>query len=204
MRRSTRAGASAGALVRTFTTPGGKPASLKTSPISRCVPGQISDALSTTELPQASAVATARTPRMIGAFHGAMPRQTPAGWRTDIARHPGLSDGITSPAICVVSDAASRSMPVASLTLKADQISVVPISAIMIRTKASRLASSAAAAFSNRARLAFGPSADHPGNAAEAAATAASASEAVAAAARLATSCDSGLRRSNTLPLEAA
>src|SRR4051812_41043872 len=95
-------------------------------------------------------------------------------------------------------------MPVASLTLKDDQISVVPISAIMIRTKASRLASSASAAFSNRARLAFGPSADHAANAAEAAATAASASKAVAAAARLATSCDSGLRRSNTLPLEAA
>ena len=36
-------------------------------------------------LPQASGIAMARTPRMIGAFHGAMPSTTPTGWRIAIA-----------------------------------------------------------------------------------------------------------------------
>ena len=40
---------------------------------------QFSLPLSTTVLPQASGVAIARTPRMTGAFHGAMPSTTPAG-----------------------------------------------------------------------------------------------------------------------------
>jgi hypothetical protein len=39
----------------------------------------------------------ARTPRMIGAFHGAMPRITPTGSFSAMARQPGLSDGMTSP-----------------------------------------------------------------------------------------------------------
>ena len=76
-----RPAASSGALVTTLTTPGGRPASRRHSAISRCVPGQISEAFSTTVLPQASGMATARTPRMTGAFHGAMPSTTPAGWR---------------------------------------------------------------------------------------------------------------------------
>jgi hypothetical protein len=54
-------------------TPGGKPAARSASPISRCVAGQISDAFKTTVLLQAKGVATARTPKMTGAFHGAMP-----------------------------------------------------------------------------------------------------------------------------------
>ena len=41
--------------------------------------GQISDALRTTVLPQASGNAIARTPRMTGAFQGAMLSTTPAG-----------------------------------------------------------------------------------------------------------------------------
>ena len=115
---STIFGASAGALVTTLTTPLGKPASLNTWPISRCVAGHDSDALSTTVLPQASGMASARVARITGAFHGAMPTTTPAGWRTASARQPGLSDGITSPPICVVIDAASRSICAASITLK--------------------------------------------------------------------------------------
>ena len=43
----------------------------------RCTAGQDSEALKTTVLPQARAIAMARTPRMTGAFHGAMPTQTP-------------------------------------------------------------------------------------------------------------------------------
>ena len=35
--------------------------------------GHISEAFSTTVLPQASGIATARMPRITGAFHGAMP-----------------------------------------------------------------------------------------------------------------------------------
>ena len=55
-----------------------------------CVRGQISDALNTTALPQASAVTIARTPRITGAFHGAMPSTTPTGSRSAIAMTAGL------------------------------------------------------------------------------------------------------------------
>ncbi len=55
-------------------------------------------------------MATARVPRMIGAFQGAMPTTTPQAWRRPIASEPGTSDGMTSPAIWVVMAAASRSM----------------------------------------------------------------------------------------------
>lgn len=47
-----------------------------------------------------------------------MPRQTLAGWRISSDRQPGLSDGITSPAICVVMEVASRSIPAAKVALK--------------------------------------------------------------------------------------
>ena len=59
--------------------------------------GHCSDAFSTTVLPYASGVAIARVERITGAFHGAMPTTTPAGWRTPIASEPGTSEGITSP-----------------------------------------------------------------------------------------------------------
>ena len=57
--------------------PLGSPASRKHSTISAWVRGQFSLALNTTVLPQASGIATERTPRMIGAFHGAIDRITP-------------------------------------------------------------------------------------------------------------------------------
>jgi hypothetical protein len=95
---STTLPASAGALVTTLTTPSGMPASRNAVPISRCVAGQSSDALRTTVLPQASGIAIARTPSSTGAFHGAMPSTTPAGWRKVIARRR-RSVGITSPVI---------------------------------------------------------------------------------------------------------
>ena len=69
-------------------------------------------------LPQASGIAIARTPRMTGAFHGAMPTQTPAGWRMPIANVPAWSDGIVSPVICVVIAAASSRMMAAKPVLK--------------------------------------------------------------------------------------
>ncbi len=54
----------------------------------RCVAGEISEAFSTTVLPTASGTAMARTPRITGAFHGAMPTTTPAGWRRPSASVP--------------------------------------------------------------------------------------------------------------------
>ena len=65
--------------------------------ISPWVCGQSSDAFRITVLPYASGVATARVPRITGAFHGAMPSTAPAGWRIPVARSPGTSEGITSP-----------------------------------------------------------------------------------------------------------
>jgi len=78
----------------------------------------MSEALKTTVLPHARGMARARTPRTTGAFQGAMPRHTPRGWRTAIARLSGTSVGITSPVIRVVEAAASRSMLAARATLK--------------------------------------------------------------------------------------
>ena len=97
--------------------------------MSWCVRGQFSLPFRMTVLPQASGVAIARTPRITGAFQGAMPSTTPAGWRIAMARLPGTSDGITSPTICVVSAAASRSMPAARKTLKPPHMPVAPVSA---------------------------------------------------------------------------
>ena len=85
----------------------------------------------------------ARTPRMIGAFHGAMPRMTPTGSRSAMAMQPGLSDGMTSPPIWVVIAAASRTMPAASIRLNRAQPSVAPISLIIAATKSFPRASSA-------------------------------------------------------------
>ena len=162
---STTAPASAGALVTKFTTPGGKPASCSASMMRPCVAGHSSDPFRITVLPQASGVAMARTPRMTGAFHGAMPSTTPAAWRTPMARLPGTSDGITSPAICVVRAAASCSRPAARCTLKPAHMPEAPVSAAMATAKSAVRASSACAALSSSARRALGPRADQAGKA---------------------------------------
>ena len=108
---STTAGASAAECAMKFTTPAGRPASTKASTIRRCTAGHSSEALSTTVLPQASGMAMARTPRMTGAFHGAMPTQTPAGCRSPWPSVPGMIGlGMVSPVTCVVIAAASSRM----------------------------------------------------------------------------------------------
>ena len=63
----------------------------------RACAGSARSAFSTTVLPNASGVATARVERITGAFQGAMPTTTPAGWRTANESAPGTSEGITSP-----------------------------------------------------------------------------------------------------------
>jgi hypothetical protein len=167
------------------------------------VRGQFSLPFRITVLPQASGVAMARTPRMTGAFQGAMPSTTPAGWRMPIARLPGTSDGITSPPTCVVSDAASRIMPAASMTLKPAHIPVAPVSAGTASTNFGVLASSASAALSSSARRSLGPVWLQVLKASAAASTAATASASLAAGARVATLPSSGLRRSKVAPLSA-
>ena len=153
-----------------------------------------------TVLPQASGIATARTPRMTGAFHGAMPSTTPAGWRIANATRPGSSEGITSPTICVVRAAASRSICAATLTLNSHQDGVAPTSAIIVSAKSSaRPAMRSAAAF-NSARRSPGPVDAQTGNARDAASAAATASIMVAAAACVAIFPVSGSRRSNVRP----
>src|SRR5579871_848461 len=106
IKASTILAASSGALETRLMAPRGRPAARNASTISAWVRGQFSEALNTTVLPQASGIATERTPRMIGAFHGAIERMTPTGWRMAKAVDPGRFDGITSPVICVVIDAA--------------------------------------------------------------------------------------------------
>ena len=195
---STIVAASSGALVTTLTMPAPRPASRSTSPIRPWVTGHISDALSTTVLPHASGTAIARVPRMTGAFHGAMPSTTPAGCRSAMASSPGRSDGMTSPLICVVRAAASRSMLTARWTLNCAQPAVAPVSSAIAATKSPTRCSISTAALLSRARRSPGPVDDHPPQAAAAAHVAAWASATLAAGARLAVSPVSGLRRSNT------
>ena len=96
---STTGAASSGAWVRKLMTPAGMPASAIAETTCACVRGHSSEAFSTTVLPNASGVATARVERITGAFQGAIPTTTPAGARTAIASLPGTSDGITSPSV---------------------------------------------------------------------------------------------------------
>ena len=92
-------GANSTALVIRLIAPAGRPASWSARAISAWVAGVCSEALRITVFPYASGIATDRTPRISGAFHGAMPTVTPAGWRRPRAVMPGTSDGITSPTI---------------------------------------------------------------------------------------------------------
>ena len=101
------------------------------------VRGHFSEALKTTVLPQASGMATERTPRMIGAFQGAMERMTPTASRMAKAIEPGRSEGMTSPVIWVVIEAASRIMSAASPTLKCDQCAGLPVSVTTASAKSS-------------------------------------------------------------------
>jgi len=133
---------------------------------------------------------------MIGAFQGAIPRMTPTGSRKAIARQPGLSEGITSPAIWVVSAAASRTIDAASMRLNNAHPLVAPISPIIASTNASVRAVSASAAFVRIARRAFGPMAAHAGKASAACLTIAGMSAACIAAAVEATWPVSGFKRS--------
>ena len=200
---STTAAASAGALVTTLMTPFGRPASRRTSPIMRWVAGQSSEALSTTVLPQAIGSATARVPRITGAFHGAMPTQTPAAWRIASDRQPALSDGMTSPPICVVIAAASRSILAASVALNRPQGVVAPVSRVIVAAKSSARAAIRSAAFSSSVRRAVGAVCDQAGKAAAAASTACMASSTPPAAAREATSPRTGSLRSKVPPATA-
>ncbi len=171
--------------------------------ISWWVRGQFSLPFKMTVLPHASGTQMARTARMMGAFHGAMPSTTPAGWRMPMARDPGTSDGITSPDTCVVSAAASRIMPAASITLKPPHMPVAPVSADTASMNAGVLASSASAALSNSARRRLGPVSLQVLKASAAASTAITASAGEAAGARVATLPSSGLRRSKVAPFSA-
>jgi hypothetical protein len=116
---ATTLAASDGALEIRLTTTFGKPAWFMVSTMRWCVAGQTSEERRITVLPQASGAAIALTPRISGAFHGAIPSTTPAGWRTASDTTLGLSAGMISPVICVVSAAASRRRLAAKWTLKA-------------------------------------------------------------------------------------
>jgi hypothetical protein len=92
---STTSAASLGSFVTRLIAPAGTPASVSASTTAACVRGHCSDAFNTTVLPYASGAATARTPRITGAFQGAIPTTTPTGWRTAFARLPGMCEGIS-------------------------------------------------------------------------------------------------------------
>ena len=112
-------------------TPDGRPASSSARAIAACVRGHTSEPFRITVLPKASGVATARVPRITGAFQGAIPTTAPAGWRSPIASSPGTSEGITSPVTEYACAAASLSIPVASLTLNMPQPNVAPVSSVV-------------------------------------------------------------------------
>ncbi|GAA3310813.1 hypothetical protein GCM10020295_78880 [Streptomyces cinereospinus] len=87
-----------GAWVTTFTVPGGKPASCRTSPISSpAVTGASSEGLTTTVLPAASGATTARHARTCAPFHGVKLATTPSGLRSAVAKVCGKSVRSISP-----------------------------------------------------------------------------------------------------------
>ena len=92
-----------------------------------------------------------------------------------------------SPPICVVSEAASRSMPAASITLKPAHMPVAPVSAATASMNCGALASSSSAAFSSSVRRSPGPVSLQVLKASAAASTAITASAGDAAGARVAT-----------------
>ena len=108
-------------------------------------------------LPQASGKASARTPRMTGAFHGAMPSTTPAGWRTPIARLPGTSDGMTSPPICVVMRGGLEQHAGSKMDIEAAHRAGRPVSAAIAAAKASAFASRQCAALVSKRAPFRGP-----------------------------------------------
>ena len=184
MSASTVAAGALARVVSTLMAPAGSPASSSTSPMTRWVCGHSSDALRTTVLPHASGIATARTPRIIGAFHGAMPSTTPTGWRTDNAMLPGMSEGITSPVIWVVAAAASRIMLAANAVLNIPHPKVAPVSAVIVFAMSGARPSSRSAAFHRIARRFDGGVFDHSAKAAAAAPAAAAASSGPASGTR--------------------
>ena len=197
---STTSGASPASCVSRLTTPGGRPASSSARAISAWVRGHTSDAFRTTVLPYASGVATARVPRITGAFQGAMPTTTPAGRRTAIAVKPGTSEGITSPATAYTGAAASFSIPAASAQLNIPHPNVPPVSAVTIAAMPSARSIRSAAAACSSLRRAAGGVAAHAGNACAAASAAARASSRFAAAALPAGSPVNGSVFSNEPP----
>jgi hypothetical protein len=80
-----------------LTTPGGNPASSRTSNNLTALYGVSSAGLSTTVLPQRSAGNSFHVGIAKGKFHGVINAQTPIGDRTDMANLSGSSDGVVSP-----------------------------------------------------------------------------------------------------------
>jgi hypothetical protein len=113
---------------------------------------------------------------------------------------PGLSEGITSPVICVVIEAASRSICEASITLKPPQGAVAPVSSATILPNSAALEARTSAALSRSVRRSLGPIAAQEGKAAAAASTAFLASATLPDGARLAISPVKGFLRSKTAP----
>src|SRR2546428_736502 len=74
--------------------------------------GVSADGLSTTVLPYASGSATARSERIRGAFQGAMPATTLAGWRAAMEKAPDRAAGRISPVTAVTWLPAPRPAPV--------------------------------------------------------------------------------------------
>src|SRR5438128_7182271 len=109
---------------------------------------------------------------MTGAFHGAIPRMTPTGSRKARDNRAGLSEGMTSPLICVVRAAASRIIPAPSWTLNRAHGSDARSSSLIVATNSSAWASIWSAAALRRDLRAFGPNADQAGKAAAAASAA--------------------------------
>jgi len=134
--------------------------------------GASSLGLRTTVFPAASGAATARTPRMTGAFQGANAATTPSGSRAASPSAPSCWEVRTSPRGAVTAAAASRRICAARVTLKPARGRVAPTSRAMTSATRSARASSTSAARRKTARRSKGLSAAQVPNAASAAATA--------------------------------
>src|SRR2546430_15787924 len=80
----------------TLKTPGGRPASVKSSAILKPGEGSRSDGFRTKVLPQASATGNIHIGTIAGELKGVIPAQTPSGWRIDQLSMPRPTRSVNS------------------------------------------------------------------------------------------------------------
>ena len=121
----------------TLKTPGGSPASVKSSAMRRPAEGSRSDGFNTKVLPDASAIGNIHIGTIAGKLNGVIPAQTPSGWRTDQLSMPRPTCSVNSPFNkCGMPQANSTTSTPRSISPWASE-KTLPCSSEMVRASAS-------------------------------------------------------------------